>query len=198
LLNREGVVGHFASQMALLAAGRSAKPRQVRLATLCCLLASTAFGQERWDHQGSLGLTIAGGYENRTSITIGNADTGHRLIPELGGTLALTRSWSVRLAGRVAFFGPQLGLSFIGGVRSSFGDRFKTFADLDLAVHAIPIFTIGPRVAFGVQYELSEVIGVFASAGVQLGVAPRGIRFGAEVLIGLQFRTYVLEERAFF
>lgn len=165
----------------------------MRFAALLVLLASSAFAQERWDHQGSLGLTIAAGYENRTSITIGNADTGHRLIPEIGGTLALTRSWSAKLAGRVAFFGPQLGLSFLGGLRSTFGDRFKTFFDLDLAVHAVPIFTIGPRVAFGVQYELSEVIGVFAVAGVQLGVAPRGIRFGAEVLIGLQFRTYLLE-----
>ena len=67
-------------------------------------------------------------------------------------------------------------------MRSFYGDRFKTFFDLDLNVHALPIVTIGPRVAFGVQYELLNVIGAFACAGVQFGVGPAGARIGFEVM----------------
>lgn len=179
--------------MPSLVPGRSGKARLVRLATLCLLVAWPALAQERWDHHGSIGLTAAVGYENRTSITIGGADTGHRLIPELGGTVALTRGWSATFAGRLSLLGAQLGLSFIGGVRSSFGERFKTFFDLDAAVHVVPIFTVGPRVAFGVQYELLDVMGAFAAGGVQFGFGPSGVRVGFEVLAGLQFRSYLFE-----
>jgi hypothetical protein len=161
------------------------------------LLITVLFGftalAERWDHRGSIGLLTGFGVEGRAAVGIGQADTGVRLFPELGGTFALSDHWNVKAAGRVSFLGAVVGLSFLGGVRSTFGDRFKTFFDLDLNVHVLPIVTIGPRVAFGVQYELLEVLGAFACAGVQFGVGPAGARIGFEVMVGLQFRSYLFE-----
>ena len=162
------------------------------LLLIAALAASTALA-ERWDHRGSVGLLTGFGVEGRAAIGIGQVDSGARLFPELGGTFAVSDRWSVKAAGRLSFLGPVIGLSFLGGVRSTYGDRFKTFFDLDLNLHVLPIVTIGPRVAFGVQYELFEVMGAFACAGVQFGVGPAGIRIGFEVMIGLQFRSYLFD-----
>ncbi|MBL8918736.1 MAG: hypothetical protein JNJ54_07765 [Myxococcaceae bacterium] len=157
------------------------------------VLAGPAVAQERWDHQGALSLLAGFGVEGRASIGVGQSDRGVRLFPELGGTFPLSARWHLKGAGRLSFLGPVVGLSFLAGVRSLYGERFKTFFDLDLNVHALPIVTIGPRVAFGVQYELFSVLGAFAAAGVQFGVGPAGGRIGFEVMIGLQARTYLLE-----
>jgi len=165
----------------------------VRCAVLLIAVATPVLAQERWDHRGSVGLLTGFGYENRLSITQGGNDTGHRLFPELGGTLAISQTWSATLRSRLTVLGSSVGLSFLGGFRSSFGERFKTFVDLDLAFHALPIVTVGPHVGFGVQYELTSVIGAFAAAGVQFGFSPVGIRLGLEAMIGLQFRSYLLE-----
>ncbi|MCU0698073.1 MAG: hypothetical protein MUC96_16325 [Myxococcaceae bacterium] len=156
-------------------------------------LAGTAFAQERWDHRGSVGLLTGVGVEGRTSIGVMQSDSGARLLPEVGGTLALSERWHLKLAGRLALLGPQVGVMILAGVRSTYGQRFKTFFDLDASVNAVPLFTIGPRVAFGVQYELAEIVGAFASAGVNFGVGPAGARLGFELMIGLQFRSYLLE-----
>lgn len=178
----------------LLAARRhSCHAPLVRWCVLLAVVALPAFAQDRWDHAGSIGLLTGFGYENRVSIGRGTSDTGHRLFPELGGTLALSKTWSLKASTRLSLLGSTVGLAFLGGARSTFGERFKTFVDLELAVHVLPIITIGPRAAFGVQYELTSVIGAFASGGVQFGVSPVGIRLGLEVMIGLQFRSYLLE-----
>jgi hypothetical protein len=51
---------------------------------------------------------------------------------------------------------------------------------------------VGPRLGFGLQLELSPIAGVFVSTGLQLqgGAA---LRFAAELMLGLQLRTYLLE-----
>lgn len=164
--------------------------RLLALALFC--LSGAALAQERWDHNGSIGVHTGFGVEGRTSIGIGQSDGGARLFPELGLTFAVANRWELKAAGRVTFLGP-LGVAFLAGARSSFGDQFKTFFDLDLNVHVVPIFTIGPRIAFGVQYEFTSIIGAFASAGMQFGVGPAGIRLGFEAMIGLQLRSYLLE-----
>ncbi|MBE2254252.1 MAG: hypothetical protein IAE78_32280 [Myxococcus sp.] len=169
---------------------RNSRLRAVGL--IVALIAPTALA-ERWDHRGSLGLLTGFGVEARASIGVGQSDRGVRLFPELGGTWALSERWSLKGAGRLSFLGSTVGLSFLAGLRSTYGDRFKTFFDLDLNVHAMPIVTFGPRVAFGVQYELLEVMGAFACAGVQFGVGPSGVRIGFEVMVGLQLRSYLLE-----
>ncbi len=169
------------------------KTRSAAIALVFGLVSCSALAQQRWDHRGSLGLITGFGVDGRSAFGLVQSDNGARLFPELGATLSVSDRWNVMLAGRLSFLGPALGLSFIGGVRSTYGERFKTFFDLNLAVHAVPLFTIGPRFAFGVQYELLDVIGAFASAGVQFGVGPTGARFAGELTVGLQFRTYLFE-----
>jgi hypothetical protein len=155
--------------------------------------ATHAQNQERWDHRGSIGLLVGGGVEARSAIgPSGQGDTGVRLIPEVGGTFALSERLNLKISGRVGLLGPALTGMALAGVRSLYGERFKTFFDLEASV-TFPVFTIGPKVAFGVQYELLNVIGAFASGGVNFGVGPTGARLGFELMLGFHFRTYLFE-----
>ncbi len=168
-------------------------PTHARLGLLLCTLSGTAFAQDAYEHRGSLGLIVAGGGEARSSvITTATGDNGLRGNVDLGGTWAFGRRWSALLEGRLSLGAPLTGLSFIAGVRNSFGERMKTFFDLTIIFHALPGITVGPRVAFGVQYELSPVIGVFALAGAQFS-GGQGLRLAGELMAGFQFRTYLFE-----
>jgi len=149
--------------------------------------------EPRWDHDGSVGLTVAAGGDLRNAIVPGTVpDSGARADLEVGGTLSLTRRTSARLTGRLMLGGAVPGWAVFGGLRSAFGDRLKTFFDLDVAVHLRPLVTVGPRMGVGLQWELTPVIGVYSAFGLQLGFA-NGLRIGAELLAGLQFRSYLLE-----
>lgn len=169
----------------------AANLRRHRCVFWLLILASSAWGAESFDHRGSLGLLVSGGGEFRSSVAPHRlSDSGLRGNLDLGGTLALGSHWSLLLQGRVSL-GALTGLSFYGGFRNFWGDVFKTFFDLTIGVHALPTVTIGPRVAFGVQYELSSVVGLFTLIAAQFGGAV-GLRFGVEAMAGFQFRTYVL------
>jgi hypothetical protein len=167
-------VRHFAALVALTAAG----------------LAS-AQEEPDWSHRGALGLLVSGGGEYVTSAGNAVSFTGFLAPLELGGTFSITEHTELRAAARLSVPGPLLGSSFYFGIRNSRGERFKTFFDLDLAVHATPIFTAGLRLGLGVQYEVLPVLGIFAVAGVQ-GGGGAGLRLSFELLLGVQFRTYVL------
>jgi hypothetical protein len=162
------------------------------------LLASgLALGQERYDHHGALGLTVAGGGEFVTAVASNAAgEVGLRLPLELGATLSVGNHVELRAAGRFAPGIPPLtGVagSAYAGIRNSFGyEQLKTFFDLDLGVHFAPFLAIGVRGAFGVQYDFLPIMGVYAQLGAQLGGAT-SLRLSAEVMIGLQFRTYLFE-----
>lgn len=78
------------------------------------------------------------------------------------------------------------------GYRGYFGDRWKTFFDLELAVHFTPYLTVGPRFAVGLQYELSPVAGLFTQLAANLGFG-EVLQFKAELLIGVQLRSFLLE-----
>lgn len=166
---------------------------------ILALIASSgvAVAEERFDHSGSLGLTVASGGEVLTAVS--NKATGERgaRIPiEIGGTLALTSKTELRISARLApGITPVSGwaASFYGGIRNSVGfEQWKTFFDLELAVHAVPFFAIGARAAFGVQYDFHPVVGVYAQIGGQLGGAT-SLRLSGELMAGFQFRTYVFE-----
>lgn len=147
-------------------------------------------------HRGSLGLTTAAGFEAVSLATPNTTgESGFRVPLELGATLALFTHTELRLSGR--FSAPVnvsgWGLSFYGGIRNSFGPaEWKTFFDVDLAVHALPVFVAGLRVGFGVQYDFSPVVGVYAALSAQLG-GGFGLRLSGDVSVGLQFRTYLFE-----
>jgi hypothetical protein len=137
------------------------------------LLLASAASAQNFEHRGSLGLTIAGGGEYATAVANALTDNGFRGPIELGGTLSVTEHTELRLAGRLGLptiTGSKLDYSAYAGIRNSRGERFKTFFDLELAAHFAPLWTIGVRVGFGVQYEFLPVFGAFA----------------------VQFRTYIL------
>jgi hypothetical protein len=68
----------------------------------------------------------------------------------------------------------------------------KTFFDLNAVVHLAPALTLGPRIGFGVQYELSPLFGVYAGLAAQIGFG-QAIRFDGELIGGIQLRSYLLE-----
>lgn len=164
------------------------------LATLTLFVAAPALAaDERYDHRGALGLTLSSGGEYVASASTSYVgDTGLHVPIELGGTWSITDHSELRGAGRIGF-GPKLGGSLYLGVRNSYGwERLKTFFDLDFAAHVAPLLTLGARVGVGVQYDFLPVMGAFALVGGQLGGAA-GLRLSFELLVGVQFRTYLFE-----
>lgn len=161
------------------------------------LLAAPALAQERYDHRGALGLTLATGGEFVSMLSsVAARESGFRLPVEVGGTLAITDHTALRLAGRLApgFTATQsLAGAIFAGIRNVRGvDQWKTFFDLELAVHVAPAFIAGARGAFGVQFDFLPIMGAYAQLGGQLG-GGQGLRLSFELVAGLQFRTYVLE-----
>lgn len=161
------------------------------------LAAGPALADERFDHHGSLGLTVAFGGEFVTAVAITSVgERGARLPIELGGTFSLAEHTELRAAARLSpGVAPitLVGTSFYAGIRNSYGyEQWKTFFDLDLAVHATPFLAIGIRGAFGVQFDFLPIMGVYAQLGAQLGGAT-SLRLSFELMAGLQFRTYLFE-----
>jgi hypothetical protein len=83
--------------------------------------------------------------------------------------------------------------SVFAGFRGYFGqERLKTFFDLDLAFDVRPDFTAGPRLGFGVQFELHPLVGVFAGLDARVGIGSP-TRFAAGAFAGFQIRSYLLD-----
>lgn len=160
------------------------------------LVGTTADAEQRFDHRGAVGLLLGGGLEFKEGITASQErDGGLRFPAELGGTYAIGYDGNELLAlVRGSFGGPQLDTALIAGYRGYFGahERFKTFFDLEAAAHFTPSFAVGPRIGFGAQYELSSIVGLYLGAGAQLAFGT-GLRFSADLVAGLQFRSYLLE-----
>jgi hypothetical protein len=160
------------------------------------LSAGICLGIEENDHRGSLGLTIASGPEISTAVSSMNAERGVRIPIELGGTLSFNSHNEIRVAARLAPGIPPLttlGLSFYGGLRNTYGlGLWKTFFDIELAAHVMPFLAFGVRGGFGVQYDFLPIMGAYAQVGAQIGGAT-SLRLSFEVLVGVQFRTYLFE-----
>ncbi|MBL9038913.1 MAG: hypothetical protein JNG84_10385 [Archangium sp.] len=174
---------------------RSSPTWLTRLAAVAVALAASGAlaADDDWTHRGSLGLLVASGPEFRSAPTVNFVrELGMRANVDLGGTMAISDSWELLLDARATFGGQAFALAFFGGVRNSYGERLKTFFELTAAVHVLPYLIVGPRGGFGVQYELSPIIGIFALAAVQFGGGAT-LRFGAEVTVGVQFRSYLLD-----
>lgn len=161
------------------------------------LAAAPALAEERYDHRGSIGLLVSVGGEYKTAINPTGAlptDDGPRLDAEIGGTLAVGYDGDeLKLLGRVGFFGPIPDVAVIFGFRNYFGkDQWKTFMDLDLAGHFTPHLTGGVRFGIGVQWDWLPIAGTYLTLAGQIGFG-QALRFSGELLLGFQFRTYVLE-----
>jgi hypothetical protein len=159
-------------------------------ALFVALLAAGAAAQDRADHRGALGLTLAGGAELGTALGGGLASTGLRAPLELGVSYGFSERTELHLAGRFSPPWPRADWSVLAGLRNYRGERWKTFFDLDLVGHLAPIWTLGLRLGLGVQFEVLPVLGVFAVAGVQ-GGGGAGLRLAGELLLGVQVRSYL-------
>ena len=154
-------------------------------------------------------MLVAGSVERKDSANndsgVGSSDPncdrscrlgGWRGGVELGGTLSVGDGNDLLLSVR-AEFGGLFDLGIYAGYRGYFSvGQWKTFFDLDLAGHITPAIaphgTVGPRVGVGVQLDFLPIIGTYAVLGGQIGFGD-GLRYGAELTIGFQFRSYLLE-----
>jgi hypothetical protein len=160
----------------------------------CLLLTSPAsLAADRFDHRGAVGLLLGSGFELGELVHGGQFDEYQRGVAELGLSVAVGENGNEFKAVVQAGRRGALEWSAFGGYRGYFGqERLKTFFDLDLAFDLRPDFTAGPRLAFGAQYELHPLIGVFAGLDARLGIGSP-TRFSAGAFAGFQFRSYLLE-----
>lgn len=180
--------------------------RAVLIAAL--FAASQSLAVERFDHRGAVGLLLGAEWVAKDSLPIaGYRDAGlkpgldlgvSRAIGVDGNELALSLSVIFPLgctvvAGSVYNPCTVYDVALFGGYRGYFGqDRLKTWFDLDAALHFSPQVTAGPRIGFGLQYELSPVLGAYAGLVGELGFGA-GLRFSAQLVAGVQLRSYLLE-----
>lgn len=166
--------------------------RATRIAAALLFLSSGTFAQERWDHRGAVGLLAAVGGEVRASNSATQVDNGLRGDVDLGGTVSFTDRTELLLLGRLSLGGAQF-FSLTAGIRSGYQlERWRTFFDLSATVHFGSLWTVGPRVAVGVQYELHPLVGLYSTVGGQIGWGA-GLRLVGEVSLGVQLRSYLLE-----
>ncbi len=170
---------------------------------LVFLFATAASAEERYDHRGSLGLLVAGSIERKDTANNTRPQNtpselgGWKGSLELGATLGVGSDGNdLKLSVR-AMFGRPFDLGIFAGYRGYFAiGQWKTFFDLDLAGHITPLVaphgTIGPRVAVGVQLDFLPIIGTYALLGGQVGFGD-GLRYGAELTLGFQFRSYLFD-----
>jgi len=171
----------------------------VRVCLLAALLLAPGVAgaeeEERWDHRGALGLLVGGGIDFKREVKAGGeTEEGRRALLETMLTFPLGVSgneWT--LGARTGFGGPSVDVAVAGGLRAYFGDeRFKTYLTAEVAVHVTPNVTAGPRLGFGVQYELLPTFGLYLGGAAEV-TAGQGIRISGAVLAGIQLRTYIFE-----
>lgn len=154
-----------------------------------------ALAEERYDHRGAVGLLVGGAGHRAEAIRYGTfADAGWRTSLHLGATVGFTERGDELVAFvRGQFLGPLPNASLYVGYRSYFGpDQWKTFADLGVAVYVAPLALVGPRVAFGLQYDFTSLVGAYAGVGAQAGFG-QGVRIEGELVLGVQLRSYLLD-----
>lgn len=153
------------------------------------------------EHGGSVGLFAAAGAEYSSLVLNdcvfclrGKTLDGPNALLDVGATLSFTQTSSeLLLRGRLAFLSPARGESLLLGFRKYWGrDEFKTFAGLELMGTFRPVQTGGARVGFGAIWDFSPIMGLWAEAGATFGIG-QGRRFGAEITLGFQGRSYLLE-----
>ena len=157
--------------------------------------AARAEEEQRWDHRGALGLLLGGGVDFKREVKAGGeTEEGNRALLETLLTFPMGLSgneWTV--GARTGFGGPSVDVAIAGGLRAYFGDdRFKTYLTAELAVHVTPNVTAGPRLGFGVQYELLPVFGLYLGGAAEV-TAGQGIRIAGALVGGIQLRTYIFE-----
>ncbi len=159
-----------------------------------CSAEATAAGD--YDHHGSVGLLGGSGLllKQSSGSVSGPRDTGTRTPIDLGGSVAVGESGNeIVLLGRLELGGPVKVYSVYGGYRSYAGrGQLKPFFDLNLAVQVRPGLAVGPRLGFGIQYELAKHLGLSLSTGAQ-GAFGSSLSYSVDLLLGLQIRSYLFQ-----
>jgi len=174
-------------------------------ALLAAVLVSVPAGAAERDlsleHEGSVGLFLAAAPEY-SALTLGDCVfcTGDRsivgvnLVTDFGATIAVG-GWGSELLLRFRYvsLSTAKGESVLFGYRKYFGrDEIKTFVGLDVQFTFRPVITLGARAGFGVMWDFSPIMGLWAEVDGSFGVG-LGRRFGAELAIGFQARSYLLQ-----
>ncbi|MFN0062580.1 MAG: hypothetical protein ACKVPX_08680 [Myxococcaceae bacterium] len=149
----------------------------------------------RLDHRGAVGGFVALGGQYVSILNGGRiVEDGLRVPVTVGFSVAPFESGhELLLAARGSFLNARPSWAVWAGYRIFFGqENWKTFLDLGLVSVVRPLFSIGPRIGFGVLYDFVPEVGVYAAAAAEVG-GGAGFRFGADVGIGLQVRTYWLD-----
>lgn len=174
------------------------------------LVLAAASQDVRLDHRGAVGLLLGvGGLRKDTSSAIENTWRGSFTVGVtfpvgfreqeivIAASTSMTRTEVLVTMTNERIYGFGIDGVLWGGFRAYFGEEWKTFVDLDLAVGVVPGFTAGPRVGIGLMYELSSIAGVYSTLSAQLGlgsaVGQLAIAFRAELAIGVQLRSFLLE-----
>lgn len=153
------------------------------------------------EHDGSVGVFLTAAPEF-SSLTLSECVTcittsvvdGFDLVNDLGVSIS-PEGWGAELLLRFRYvsLSRAKGEAVLFGYRRYFGrDEVKTFMELDLHATFRPVLTGGARAGFGVMWDFSPVMGLWADLAGSFGVG-RGRRFGAELAIGFQARSYLLQ-----
>ncbi|HMK72887.1 MAG TPA: hypothetical protein VK454_06090 [Myxococcaceae bacterium] len=159
-------------------------------------LAQPALAEEepRLDHRGALGGIVAGGVAFQETVLqhgVSESGRGALVLGEL--TFPLGQQGNEWTVGVGTAFADRVSVALEGGIRAYFGDEaWKTFATVEGVLHVTPAVSAGPRLGFGVQWDFAQVAGAFVQVAAEV-TAGQGIRYGASVAVGFQFRTYVFE-----
>jgi hypothetical protein len=153
-----------------------------------------ATAADRLDHRGALGLLLGTGLELGELVQSGTFEEYARPEVSLGFSVPVgVEGNELKAWARAAKASEAVAWSFIAGYRGYFGsEQFKTFIDLDAAFDFGPKRAVGPRLGFGLQWEIGSTAGIFAGVAARAGVGSH-IRFAAELFAGLQLRSYLLE-----
>jgi len=174
---------------------RSAGRAALVVGLLVAPLVLAAEEEQRFDHRGALGLLVGGGIDFKREVKSGgDTEEGRRALLETLLTFPMGLSgneWTV--GARTGFGGPSVDVAIAGGLRAYFGEeRFKTYLTAEVALHVTPNVTAGPRLGFGIQYELFPVLGLYLGGAAEV-TAGQGIRIAAALVGGFQVRTYIFE-----
>jgi hypothetical protein len=152
--------------------------------------------EERLDHHGAVGLLVGVSGLRKEANGTGIENTWRGGL-DLGVSFNVGyTSNEILLVGNMSL-GSTLGQAIVdgqvwGGFRGYFGDRWKTFFDLDVALGWDGRFTAGPRFGVGVQCELSPLAGLFAAINAQVGFGQE-LMWKALLTLGVQLRSFLLE-----
>jgi hypothetical protein len=152
---------------------------------------------DRLDHRGAVGLTLAVGLEKQDASI--SHPTGDQRPDDLGVALRVMPALSVGDNGNELqldlrlFKGTNLGYGLGVGYRGYAGrDELKTFFELGVRADSRPAWAVSGVAGIGLMYELSQLIGLFASGEVAVGYGS-ALRFSAALFGGVQLRSYLLE-----